>query len=87
MTTCGSAGGRYGAGAEASKGPRRTLPTDPMTPFHIGLVAALCVAWLPGGLIHRGQQAMTPSANPALQVEACWLAGGRDCRQTAAVRP
>lgn len=58
-----------------------------MTPFRIGLVAALCVAWLPGGLIHRGQQAVTPSAPPALQVEACWLAGGRDCRQTAAVRP
>ena len=56
---------------------------DPMNPFHIGLVAALCCAWLPGGLIHRGQQAQTPTAPPALQIEACELAGSRDCRQTA----
>jgi hypothetical protein len=58
-----------------------------MTPFRIGVAAALLAAWLPGGLIHRGQQAISPAAAPALQVEACWLAGGSDCRQTAAVRP
>lgn len=57
-----------------------------MNSFHIGLVAALCAAWLPGGLIHRGQQAVNPSAAPALQIEACELAGGRDCRQTDAAQ-
>jgi hypothetical protein len=35
-------------------------------PFLSGLIGTLLICWLPGGLIHRGQQAVTPDAQPVL---------------------
>lgn len=40
-------------------------------PFLCGLTLALAVAWLPGGLIHRGQQQANSNARPILAIDRC----------------
>ena len=39
--------------------------------FLCGLTLALAVAWLPGGLIHRGQQQVNANARPILLPDRC----------------
>lgn len=39
--------------------------------FLCGFLLALAVAWLPGGLIHRGQQQANRNARPILVPDFC----------------
>jgi hypothetical protein len=36
-------------------------------PFAIGFIAALWVAWGPGGIIHSGMRSVNPQAQPPLE--------------------
>ena len=38
-------------------------------PFLSGLIGALLICWLPGGLIHSGQMAVNRAAQPAIWQE------------------